>query len=172
VHFSKAFVVNPQLALHPDTTQRGNFCGILYCNSSDEDLDVHKKEDVAHTTIKMLNWVRVHLNLGEVQFNEANLPAYKLDVPIQSDTWSCGPRALLASDKLTVVFKKHANIYKISSSDDFKQFSFACMKYDKHEIYQIRDDLRAIVEGISSIGKATATVKKAVQNEYNTVTLE
>jgi len=175
VHFSKAFVVNPKFVLYPDTDPKDVFCGILYCNSSDADLKVHKKEDVARTTIKMLNWVCEDLNVGGAQFNEANLPAYKVDVPIQADSWSCGPRALLASDRLTVAFVGCVECpfpSKFYAGDNFNLFSIMFMKYDDDDIYKIRDDLRAIVEGLSSIGKATPIVKIAVQNESNTETIE
>jgi hypothetical protein len=172
IHFSRAFVVNPWLALFPDINQKDIFSGILYCNSSNAVLSGHNIEDVAETTIKMLNWVREDLNVGGALFNEVNLPAYKLEVPIQDDSWTCGPRSLLASDRLTLAFQECSNIYEDSANDKFQQFSEKYMKYDDNEIYEIRNDLCAIVEGISCIGKKTSYEEKPVPTESNTVFIE
>jgi hypothetical protein len=84
VHYSKAFVVNPEMALHPESSDTQNFSGILYCNSGERS-GVHTKEMVALTIIKMLNWVREDLNINKGRFDGANLTAYNLDVPPQSD---------------------------------------------------------------------------------------
>jgi hypothetical protein len=171
VHYSKAFVVNPEMALHPESSDTESFSGILYCNSG-ELSGVHTKEKVALTIIKMLNWVREDLNLGNGLFDGTNLIAYNLDVPNQSDTWSCGVRTILASDSLTVSLLNKKNITTVDCEDAFKSYSETFMRYDESDILKIRRDLHTIVGGISSLGERITTLKKAVPNESNTITFD